>query len=127
MGWQRAGANIKALIDRAIEALVRNGSIVRRGEFLWPAAPDFRLDVRYPVGPEGQRKIDQISPEELQLTLRQIVGEAMSLNEDELLTQAARLLGFDRRGHLVDEGLRAALSTAIGEGRLRRVGDRVSA
>lgn len=126
MGWQRTGANIQAAIDRAIAALVKSKAIIQNEDFLWPSTPGFELRVRYPSGPDSERRIHQIAPEELQLALCQLVIEAMSLTEEELLTQAARLLGFDRRGHLVDDGLRTALSTAIAGGFLRRVGDRIS-
>ncbi|MGH2561952.1 MAG: DUF3320 domain-containing protein [Thermomicrobiales bacterium] len=112
-GHQRARSRIRAHIDEAVSITVRKGSVRRRGDFLWPPAdPEI-------VPREGaDREIDHMPVEELVRGMTIVLEHAMSLTEDELVTQTARLFGYQRTGSAIDRRLRDVIRLACKAGTL---------
>lgn len=125
MGYSKAGARIRDAIVDAIQDLERQGKLRVEDDFVWPDAGS-SLRVRYPTDELTTRKIEHIPFREIGLAMGLTVNDALSLLEEELLTQVARLLGFERRGSIVDSRLRSVLEALVQNDTLRRAAGRIS-
>ena len=67
-----------------------------------------------PSEPETRREIEQIPPEEIDLALAKLREASGALDDEQLMIQVARVLGFDRTGARIQKVLKQ---------RLRRVRD----
>lgn len=101
---------------------------MQRSDFLWPQRTDFVLQVRQ-LDPDDEttiRKVEFIPREELELAIRHVVHDAISISDDQVLTQAARVFGFDRTGTNIRDRIEEILDQMIQRGVLVRKGDRIS-
>jgi very-short-patch-repair endonuclease len=96
-GYGRSGQRIASAITRATEVSIQLGRIRQQGEFLWPAASR-EVQPRSSAENGEVRTIDQIPEEEIATAVRTILSHAFSLETDELLSQTARVFGFQRVG-----------------------------
>ena len=90
---------------------MRRGEVEKRGSFLW--LPDQELDyVRTadPSSPEDRRDIVEIPPEEIDLTIIKLTEAAGRLDEDDLVTQVARVLGFRQAGSEIRKVIRKRIN-----------------
>ncbi len=112
-GVSRVGSRIMTAIEYAVTSLVKEKAISRRKNFLWASDEKASLKVRCPdpSDPDTQRKLDHISAEEIGLGVSTILEAALSLSEEELIVQTARLFGFQRTGN----DIRARLKKVIKE------------
>lgn len=114
--WQirRMGNRISARLEARLGGLVRSGSVVRRGEFLWPKGldPESIDSIRLKEEEEGRmRPIEYFPPEEIALAaawVRQVNG---TLPDDQLAREIARELGYGR----VTEGMVATVKKRLAE------------
>jgi len=115
-------------VKKALRLLTSKNLIERRDDFLWPQQNDFTLQVRRP-DPNDEatiRKIELIPREELELAIQYLVRDAISIPDDQVLTQVARVFGFDRTGANIRERMERILGQMLQEGILVRKGGRVS-
>lgn len=126
MGFERTGSRVRASIMAALRQLERQKKVRAKNDFLWPIGDGFELRVRYPDGEETRRRVEHIAADELSLAMLMHVHEALSLAEEDLMVQVARLSGFERRGQIVDAMLREVLESLIAKGLLRRGAGRIS-
>jgi very-short-patch-repair endonuclease len=126
MGYEKTGSRVRESITAAVRQLTRRNKVRTVGDFLWPVGDGFELKVRYPDGGETRRRIEHIAIDELSLAMLLKVHEALSLAEEDLMVQVARLFGFERRGWIVDSTLRQVLESLVAKGLLRRGAGRVS-
>ena len=96
-GYGRSGQRIASAISAGTDTGVRVGTIRRQGDFLWPAESR-EVKPRCSATNGETRTIDQIPEEEIASAVRSILGHAFSLETDELLSQTARVFGFQRVG-----------------------------
>jgi hypothetical protein len=127
-GLQRIGGRMLDAVNQVSRVLVAKGYCERRGEFLWPKRDEFKLQVRRPLPdqPDTFRQVEHIPHEEIELAMSRIVRPALSLAEEELVTQVARVFGFDRTGSRIRAAVTEALERAVRSGSLIRRGDRLS-
>lgn len=126
MGHGRSGSRIRDAIIDAIETLERQGKVRLENDFVWSTEPGFQVRVRYPADELARRSVEQIPFEEIAYAMALMAHDALSLPEGELLTQVARLLGFDRRGPIVEARLRSVLDSLLQSDTLRSVAGRIS-
>lgn len=122
-GLARTGARMQDAVEAAIKQAQADGAIEARGPFVWPKGPA-SLKVRLPVAgaPDTQRGIEEVPPEEVDVALLRTVEAAMSIDEDLLVTQVARLLGYERTGGRIGELLRHRIAANLANGNLSREG-----
>jgi very-short-patch-repair endonuclease len=127
-GLQRVGDRMMEAIKAAFRMLAKTGAVERRGKFLWPKGDNFTLRVRRAnTGEEGTtRNIEFIPDEEIELAMQNIVRDAISITEEDLITQVARVFGFDRTGENIRERIEWNVRQVIQEGTLVRKGDRIA-
>lgn len=96
-GYGRSGQRIANAIARATDVGIQCGRIRQQGDFLWPVV-SHEVQPRSSAENGEVRTIDQIPEEEIAAAVRTILGHAFSLETDELLSQTARVFGFQRVG-----------------------------
>ena len=115
-GIDRAGGEVRRVVDRALREATRTGEVLRRGRFYWPAGletPTLRQ--------AGPRSVDQISPEELRaIVLLVVQGAEAPLTAEELVRATGRSLGFQRTGSSLQAGISATISDLLSAGHLRQ-------
>jgi very-short-patch-repair endonuclease len=113
----RLTAKVKELINTAIGIALHDQRLEQRAEFLWPiglAAPV----VRAPKEGDKGRSIEHIAPEEIAEAAFLVAQEARSINEADLISQTAKLLGHARVTKKIDAAVTAALEMLKASGRV---------
>ncbi|MCO5176442.1 MAG: DUF3320 domain-containing protein [Thermomicrobiales bacterium] len=121
-GSGRIGNRIQMSMNNAVAAAVRDGKIRRQGDFLW--APNMtEATVRNRVGlPSRDRSLDMIAPEELHRAVLTAVADSYGLQEEDVTTATANLLGFGRASTEMRASINALVEAMIADGSLRRQG-----
>jgi len=127
-GLRRAGSRMMAAVHNACRYLVRSGGLKMHENFLWPVNITFQLKVRRPNPdqPATERSIQYIPQEEIELAFVNVLREALSSPRDALLTQVARIFGFERMSQQIQTSLEENLSQLIQHGRIVDKGGRLS-
>jgi superfamily I DNA and/or RNA helicase len=110
-GIAKIGSRIRYTLTQALSQAQDEKKVVIKGEFLW--APDMETAIVRDRSklPAAYRKLNLVAPEEIYEGIRQVVGGAISITEEEALPLVAKLLGFSR----VTDEMRQELSEAIGK------------
>jgi very-short-patch-repair endonuclease len=114
-GMGKAGANLLKTVQVAATRAHKRGSIVVRDDFLWPSEMTQAV-VRVPSDENSVRNIDYVPLEEIAEACILCVHDAYAIQQDELITQAARLLGYHRTGANVRERISEAIAYASKQG-----------
>jgi hypothetical protein len=96
-GMTKAGANLLRYVTEAAHRAVKRGAVEIRGDFLWPSNMS-EVIVRGPAADGSVRAIEMVPLEDIAEACFRCVREAFAIQMDELVTQAARLLGYNRTG-----------------------------
>ncbi len=128
LGFQKVGSRVMDAVNSSIRILVREGKVKRINKFLWPSRNDSILGVRQPEHKEKDsfRKIKFVPPEEIELTIRNLIQSGFSILEDDVVKQVARIFGFDRTGPHIYDHIKRILKQMISQGELVLKGDRLS-
>jgi hypothetical protein len=123
-GVQRAGRRIREAFSEAKRRVLADrvfredaeGFISRRGEPL--------SAVRVPVHGNHAtfRTVNEIPPGELDAAVRNLVGDAMAIDEDALSEALARLFGWGRRGAQIMEDMNRSIQRVLRSGAVRKDG-----
>jgi hypothetical protein len=98
-GIARRGSRVMDAGQSAIAQASRQGILERRGDYLWaPGRPVWTVRTPDPDDPRTRRGIDEIAPEEIDLAVRRLREASGTVDEDRLISQTARVLGFERAG-----------------------------
>jgi very-short-patch-repair endonuclease len=107
----RVGIRIEARLRQVLAGLAASGTVVREGEFAnipgRPIHPRSRTGTRIPA--------ERIAPSEYRAAVLAVLGTGPR-SRDELLTDARRLLGFDRTGPGLKDRLSGAMEALVLEG-----------
>ncbi|MET0601196.1 MAG: DUF3320 domain-containing protein [Baekduia sp.] len=111
-GLQRAGHRVVSAGRQAISQAGRRDAVEVRGEFLWRPGQTLTA-VRVPDVdvPGTRREIEEIPPEELDLAIARLREASAGLDDEQIISQVARVLGFDRTGGRIRAVLQARLGT----------------
>jgi len=98
-GLRRAGHRVVSAGRQAVSQAGRRSAVEVRGEFLWRPGQTL-TSVRVPEAgnPDTRREIDEIPPEEIDLAIARLREASAGLDDEHLIAQVARVLGFDRTG-----------------------------
>jgi hypothetical protein len=110
-GLAKVGSRIRYTLTQALDQAKDENKVIIKDNFIW--APDMRTAVVRDRSklPAAYKKLPLVAPEELYEAIRQVVGGAISITEQEAIPLVAKLLGFTR----VTEEMRQQLSDAIGK------------
>jgi hypothetical protein len=107
----RVGPRIRKAGLQAIKMAERGALAERRGDFIWRLGQELDV-VRSPKwdDPRTYRAIREFPPEEIDLVLQKLTeAGGGGTSSDELMAQAARVLGFDRVGETIRKVISARL------------------
>lgn len=96
-GITRAGHRVRDVVMSAAGSAISEGSILRRGTFLYRTG-ESQVAVRRNAPGGDTRKAFEIAPEEIAEAARLILQDFIRLSRDDLIIATARLLGFERTG-----------------------------
>ena len=99
--------------------MLKEQKIVLKGSFLWP--PELKeTPIRVPVQgiPESRRKAEYIAPEEVESAMKQIAQYALSISEDSLIAETAKVFGLNHSGTEAKETFHEILKRLIRERKL---------
>jgi len=98
-GVKQVTPRITHAVKEALTNLLREQKVVIKGSFLWP--PELKeTPIRVPVQgiPESKRKAEYIAPEEVESAMKLVAQYALSISEDSLIAETAKVFGIDRLG-----------------------------
>ena len=108
-GAKRVGPRAREALDEALGLAVAEGSIVSRGDFLWPVGLE-RPAVRDRAAlPAASRRLELVAPEELEMAAEAVVSDALGMPRDAVPAATCRLLGFPR----MSDDMRARVEAAV--------------
>lgn len=123
-GVSRAGSRITQAISRAFEHGVRATLFNHVDGFLHiEPRGEVQARSRSAFAP-AERRIEWVSPEELDAALLQAIQAGFSMDRNAAITSALELLGFGRASANIAGVLGERLDTLLATGRLRLVADR---
>jgi very-short-patch-repair endonuclease len=113
-GLQRAGNVIQQTALRALRHCERSGELSSEGDF-WslPGATIFGRDRGQLAAADTLRKPALIAPVEFEAVALHALQENLSMTEEELIIETARLLGFARTGSDVRSAIKGALAERL--------------
>ncbi|WP_435348555.1 DUF5797 family protein [Haloarchaeobius sp. HRN-SO-5] len=120
----RAGKKVQRIFRNRLDELEKRGAVYEQGEFLWP--PLDELEFRIRVNTESaSRTIDEIPIEEIAKAIALILQEGGEIEEDDLVLETTRMIGYQRRGNRIETRIRDALDLLEEEDLVTR-GERLS-
>lgn len=124
-GVKRIGNRIRDAIDKGIAQAERKGSIVSRGDFLWP--PEMKDPPLRDRGglQSAQRKLELVSPEELAVAIEKVVAESFGIEQVAIPALACKLLGFARVNDEAKQRVDDLVRELVARGRLVNKGEHV--
>jgi len=108
-GISKIGSRVRHAITMATEYAVNAGLIKRKGDFLWHPKMETPVVRERSTLPANSKKLQFISPEELNQGIVKIVDSSIAIQPDAAIIMVAKLFGFTR----VTEDMRKFLSAAI--------------
>lgn len=95
-GLKRTGIRIQTAIEKAISHGLKVKQCLQKGDFVWQASVT-PVRVRDRSGLDSKSKnIEFVAPEEINAAIIHVVGSGFSLSEEDAISNAANLLGFQR-------------------------------
>lgn len=121
-GLKRTGRRIRDAVDAGIARAVTKKTVRRNGVFLW--SPDMtKPAVRDRSALESaDKKLDMVSAEEIREALSKAVELGFSLSQEDAVSEALRLLGFQRVTSQAKERLEVQVEALIEQGELKLQG-----
>ncbi|MGI6595508.1 MAG: DUF3320 domain-containing protein [Candidatus Ratteibacteria bacterium] len=120
--------NVKStirLIMRDVEKLCcETGRILKKGDFLWPPKMD-RVKIRYRDIEGLTKKIELICPEEIEEAIKFILKKEFSMPCHDIITQTAKILGFNRTGDTIYSSLSTIINNLLKKKMLLKQEDRL--
>jgi hypothetical protein len=110
---ERAGSEVRRVVDRALREATRTGEVVRRKTFYWQGGVE-HVEPRL----AGPRTVEWIAPEELQDIVLRVLRAGGPAERSDLIRATSRTLGFQRTGRSLTAGIGATVDALIHEGRI---------
>lgn len=113
----RAGSEVRRVVDRALREATRAGDVLRHGRFYWPKELE-RVEPRL----AGPRSVEHLAPEELRDVLLYHLTKSGQMTREELTRATARSFGYQRTGSSLNAGIGAAIDALVAAGAARALG-----
>jgi hypothetical protein len=126
-GLKRTGPKVVQAVREALNMLLQNRKVQVKGSFLWPKElKDVPVRVPVPGVPESKRVPEHIPSEEIEKALIFIAKYALGISAESLLTETARVFGFNRMGVRIKERLNEVYKRLLWERKLVCINDVVT-
>lgn len=125
-GLKRMGVKIEAKLDATIVAGVRRKLLHRSGSFIYQdESRAATLRNRGELG-TSEKKIELVSPEELDMALIEIIRSGFSMTQDAAVSGSLELLGFGRATAKIGGIVNARIDTLLKDRRLKLENSRLA-
>lgn len=126
-GISKVGRRIRSVVEEAIHRCVYQGTAIIKGEFIWPTNLEF-IPVRVPIDgvPETIRSIEHIPEEEITSAMQLILQQCIGMQPEALITETARLFGFQKTGDKIRNRLTDCLYQLQQNGSIVSVGENLT-
>jgi len=127
-GIKHVTPKITHAVKEALGNLLKEQKVVLKGNFLWP--PTLKeTPVRVPVKgiPESKRKAEYIAPEEVESAMMLVAQYALSISQDSLIAETAKVFGLNHSAEGVKEAFPEILKRLVRDRKLASKNDVVSA
>ncbi len=121
-GIARAGLNVQANVERALQMAKRNRSVTHDQRSPFYYVPGIQLETFRLPSDEIRRAIEQIAPIEISLAILYLVEDQFGVIEESLPQAVARLFGVERLRSDAAEPIRRVIEDLISRDLLRRNG-----
>ena len=117
-GLHRSGGRMREAFARAVERLSIDGSVSRTGD--WLRRPGQYPVVRIPVSQDSPRRaVGEVPPDEIQLAVVRLLGDAGTSSAENLRHAWARLYGWTRIGGDIERAFETAVAALIAANKVR--------
>jgi len=114
---ERRGEKVKLTLEKGISNAVQRGDISREGEFFYP--PQFG-DIAPRKRTDEAADIEWVAEEEIEAAIEEILEYQYATAREELISQAARVLGFERTGQRISERIGSVIEQMETAGELKQ-------
>jgi len=104
----RAGKKVQRAFKSGVDTLINQNKIYQHGDFLWPRQSDLDFKVRVNTD-SATRTIDEIPKEEIAKAIAVLLEEGGRMTRDDVVLEATRLIGYQRRGNRINERIGDAI------------------
>ena len=104
----RAGKKVQRAFKSGVDTLTNQNKIHQHGDFLWPRQSDLDFKVRVNTD-SATRTIDEIPKEEIAKAIAVLLEEGGRMTRDDVVLEATRLIGYQRRGNRINERIGDAI------------------
>jgi very-short-patch-repair endonuclease len=121
-GLRRTGNRISAAIRKAVQSVVREKRATKKSSFLWSSGGGTECSPRQP-DPEDDstfRDVEHIPVEEIEQAVKEILSDALSISQEELIASVSRALGFNRTGQNIRARLGKVLRRMLKNGQVTK-------
>lgn len=124
-GYRAVGKRIRRYLQQVEDTCIYKKMIKKKGEFYWPLDM-YKPQVRKRDSEETSKKIRFIAPEEIGEAALIVLEKEFSIPVDDLVSQAARLIGFNRITDDVKQYVEKSIELYKKEGKIAEVENRLS-
>lgn len=118
-GVKKVTPKINHAVQEALNALIRDQKVVMKGSFLWsPTISDVSIRVPVEAIPESKRKLEHLPPEEVESAMKIIAQYALSISEESLMSETAKVFGLTHTNDKSKEYFKEILKRLIRERKL---------
>lgn len=121
-GISRSGSRIERRFDEVLGVIQPPQSQINGVVFYWDKENTLEAydQFRVPAREEERRNMDEIPPQGIGAGVRYILGRQISLSEEDLIRETARLFGFSRGSSTMEENIRRGIRWAEVRDYIRR-------
>ena len=121
-GIARAGSRIQDYMDKIFISLKLAATTQNGEKFYWnpDQKPSNYNIIRISSEGDTKRDTDDIPLKEAYNAVHYVLSKQISLSEDDLIREAARLMGYTRKGAVVTSIFSSAIESAVRTGRIKK-------
>ena len=122
----RVGEKIEEIVRTAVKECASKKAITLKHDFVWhgPYNPD-GLVPRRPSANGTPRPVEFVAIEEMATAVVWILKRDRGVPRDSLVTSVARIMGYDRTGHNVEEQINKAIDSLLSKNRISQYEDQL--
>jgi len=121
--FARVGSKIEAIVGRIVELATREKKITKKNGFLWTGDGIQSVQARVNDPTMMPRNIEYVASEELGSVIEWLLQNEYGLPKDALIKRTAQVMGYDRTGENVRDGIEKSIDMLLKQGRITAYDD----
>ena len=120
---KRAGSQIRESIENAIDIVIRQRTIIKRGNFLWLISMKTPIVRNRKELPNQAKRIDYIADEEIALAIKSVINSNYGMQPSEVPQAVGHLFGFSRITEEIEKEITTVMNKLVKAGEVRLQGN----